>query len=1096
MKVKEITYEDLMKECNRSDPIEFRKILRRNNLPLVSSRKPIPRNTANEIVETLTGYSIDWYKYKIELRDKETGGPLIRSKLPESKKIIDHWFKKVDMNRYAESELKESILGIVCSGGFLEGSEGTEFTVSFDQGINVIIGDRGSGKSTVANLLGLMSDSVGAETEELVKILIGILDPKSEDSDEIANYSRRALQILRGYNIVKYSIFYVLGRTIYCNYIDLEQMVYDVFILQKGEWVSTESYEFAKPSILFFEQGEVTRIAEDREHKYYLNNILDAIYPDLYKKRESLTRGSNSLVTQFEYFKPNHEFMKSGHIINFIRARSKELRVITSEIKDGYFSEQSSRVLQGYVDRYYGYINLQMDDTWKQRPIRELLTEGEDELYFLFVSRIIGFLSSKLNEIKHMRNVKIDLINGIPNSKQSPEFSDLTTQTTDKNQRNDDETSPDAEMANEDIVDDEYLEELGDIEDLYGFDEITELNGEENFETEDSPEGKQDKEDQKTIREKGLFLSSEEIEESIPADEELLANANQIIEFLYTRLRILRGWVDIYTSRRYVWNESLESLATNYINVINNRVNLINLQEIKCQNITKAINQDDFETNIYTIDADKSISEHKDMIGNLKNLGYVYEEIISASPQKQLRELVNIASAYDETSRRLLREFNYLRNEKLTNQHEFLFNQIGIELLQGNTYRDFNLLSFGQKSGIILKMVLSTSDKHVIIIDQPEDNLDVYSIVNMLAQTINRLGETKQIILVTHNSNLVMGMAPIHAIVLESMGGNGRLKTVGSSLDRNVVKEMIEVLEGGPDTFERKIKIYEDFIRLVRGLIQDIDIMMIESSFRRKTIDELRNYLQPIVSDRSILDFLRHELKQRDPTNIQVEIQDIQQQTTTIETARKEEFSSFQNRLINLLNNLSNHITRFREAVDEIRLLDTQPRSDKIDLYQLLTEIKEEYCSKISKERDIHIDIDTKLDGEFVIADGNHLRLVFHNLLNNSLRATESKITSAWMEGNREDISEQIQIDLANKTDTVIQLTYRDNGIGIPIEIKDKLYVERCSTQKGKDHGLGGVIIRKLLDLNHGSIKVEFSNQSEGSSETIQRIILHRENGF
>jgi sensor histidine kinase regulating citrate/malate metabolism len=56
--------------------------------------------------------------------------------------------------------------------------------------------------------------------------------------------------------------------------------------------------------------------------------------------------------------------------------------------------------------------------------------------------------------------------------------------------------------------------------------------------------------------------------------------------------------------------------------------------------------------------------------------------------------------------------------------------------------------------------------------------------------------------------------------------------------------------------------------------------------------------------------------------------------------------------------------------------------------------------------------------------------------------------------------------------------------------VRKRLYVERCSTQQGEEHGYGGIIIRKLLDLNGGAIQVVDTQYGGIGSLTIQKITL------
>jgi signal transduction histidine kinase len=121
--------------------------------------------------------------------------------------------------------------------------------------------------------------------------------------------------------------------------------------------------------------------------------------------------------------------------------------------------------------------------------------------------------------------------------------------------------------------------------------------------------------------------------------------------------------------------------------------------------------------------------------------------------------------------------------------------------------------------------------------------------------------------------------------------------------------------------------------------------------------------------------------------------------------------------------------------------------------------------------------------------------LVFQNLFNNSFRATERKKTSfrrtegKGTENDRSQSSflETVEIRMTEGSEDHLELIFRDNGCGIPALIRKRLYVERCSDLDETDHGLGGVIIRKLLDLNGGTIEIV---EPTDHYATVQQIIL------
>lgn len=135
---------------------------------------------------------------------------------------------------------------------------------------------------------------------------------------------------------------------------------------------------------------------------------------------------------------------------------------------------------------------------------------------------------------------------------------------------------------------------------------------------------------------------------------------------------------------------------------------------------------------------------------------------------------------------------------------------------------NFNQMSQGKKAFVILTLLLDFSqDKKPVIIDQPEDSLDNRSIYQELTKYLKEKKKDRQIILVTHNPNVVVGSDAENIIVANqnstkepNLNGvqfsyfNGGLentfttKNKKEALKRKGIREhVIEILEGGKEAF-------------------------------------------------------------------------------------------------------------------------------------------------------------------------------------------------------------------------------------------------------------------------------------------------------
>jgi len=109
-------------------------------------------------------------------------------------------------------------------------------------------------------------------------------------------------------------------------------------------------------------------------------------------------------------------------------------------------------------------------------------------------------------------------------------------------------------------------------------------------------------------------------------------------------------------------------------------------------------------------------------------------------------------------------------------------------------------LSVGQRGTLLLKIYLATATaKQIFIVDQPEDNLDNSFIMDELVPLIREVKKSRQVILSTHNANLVVN-ADSEQIIVARLDNEGDY--ISGSIENQVINKSIkEILEGGEDAF-------------------------------------------------------------------------------------------------------------------------------------------------------------------------------------------------------------------------------------------------------------------------------------------------------
>lgn len=122
--------------------------------------------------------------------------------------------------------------------------------------------------------------------------------------------------------------------------------------------------------------------------------------------------------------------------------------------------------------------------------------------------------------------------------------------------------------------------------------------------------------------------------------------------------------------------------------------------------------------------------------------------------------------------------------------------------------RDFAKLSLGQQQAILLTVLLFSKSRIPLIIDQPEDNLDGEFIYKTVVRSLRSIKEHRQVIIVTHNSNIaVLGDAEL----IVPLRGASELSVIRDrgSIDTAQTKEIIcTILEGSQKAFKRRQEIY------------------------------------------------------------------------------------------------------------------------------------------------------------------------------------------------------------------------------------------------------------------------------------------------
>ena len=108
----------------------------------------------------------------------------------------------------------------------------------------------------------------------------------------------------------------------------------------------------------------------------------------------------------------------------------------------------------------------------------------------------------------------------------------------------------------------------------------------------------------------------------------------------------------------------------------------------------------------------------------------------------------------------------------------------------------------GQRSAALLAFFLAFGKRSDSILDQPEDDLDNHLINDLVARQLQKNKRRRQVIVVTHNANVVINGDAELVNVLHAPNTQPEVKESGALDEKKVQDEVCTVMEGGRDALD------------------------------------------------------------------------------------------------------------------------------------------------------------------------------------------------------------------------------------------------------------------------------------------------------
>ncbi|MDQ7046099.1 MAG: AAA family ATPase [Sulfurovum sp.] len=172
----------------------------------------------------------------------------------------------------------------------------------------------------------------------------------------------------------------------------------------------------------------------------------------------------------------------------------------------------------------------------------------------------------------------------------------------------------------------------------------------------------------------------------------------------------------------------------------------------------------------------------------------------------QYKDCIEIYNDFDNISfggnkllifkEKFINSLSLLLTFQVSNKVEILYNG---ELLVNH--------SLGQRASALILFILTQRDNDIIIIDQPEDDLDNQTIYKEVIEELLKLKDKTQFIFATHNANIPV-LGDCEQIVVCDYEEN-KINIEMGSIDNHAIQDnIINIMEGGEKAFNKRRDIY------------------------------------------------------------------------------------------------------------------------------------------------------------------------------------------------------------------------------------------------------------------------------------------------
>jgi ABC-type lipoprotein export system ATPase subunit len=126
-------------------------------------------------------------------------------------------------------------------------------------------------------------------------------------------------------------------------------------------------------------------------------------------------------------------------------------------------------------------------------------------------------------------------------------------------------------------------------------------------------------------------------------------------------------------------------------------------------------------------------------------------------------------------------------------------------LKDGDGFKPVEQGSPGQKTAALLAFILSYGDEPLVL-DQPEDDLDNHLIYDLIVTQLRNVKQKRQVLVVTHNANIVVNGDAENVIALDVRSGQTKIVSQGGLQEPSIRDQICRVMEGGKEAFDQRYR--------------------------------------------------------------------------------------------------------------------------------------------------------------------------------------------------------------------------------------------------------------------------------------------------